>query len=272
MVHESLLSFVPGGRDNAVFVQKRAFETLASPAEDGSYYLHPSVIAACFRVNPGAIAAEPEREILNQEAQGDEDQVQALYKRMREAATWSAPTLVPETLVDQIQGITSSLAAVPGLIAQGSAFRGEASDNAEAVAETELSRVEPAEETKANDGMSRASESNDLELGAIYHSTGRHDVTVEHNPLRAMSATNAPTSPLTQNHSETQTQVEEDGDEKDDRLLEGANDPKKRNRTSSAPTWRPPGLGQQQQEGAWEEHLDEEGRAFYHNSHPSQYI
>merc|ERR1711871_422781 len=81
-----------------------------------------------------------------------------------------------------------------------------------------------------------------------------------------MSATNAPTSPLTRNHSETQTQVEEDGDEKDDRLFEGANDPKERNRTSSAPTWHPPGLGQQQQAGAWEEHLDEEGRVFYHNS------
>ena len=73
VVHESLLSFVPGGRDNAVFIQKRAFEVLASPSEDGCHYLHPAVIAACFRVNPGAIAAEPEKEILNKEAQGDED-------------------------------------------------------------------------------------------------------------------------------------------------------------------------------------------------------
>ena len=122
VVHESLLSFVPGDRDNAVFIQKRAFETLVSPAKDGCHYLHPSVIAACFRVNPGAIAAEPEREILNQEAQGDEDQVQALYKRMREAATWSAPTLVPETVQDRIEDATSRLTGRRGsVLSQGTA-------------------------------------------------------------------------------------------------------------------------------------------------------
>ena len=39
---QSLLSFVPGGRDNAVFIQKRAFETLATRVQDGSYYSRPA--------------------------------------------------------------------------------------------------------------------------------------------------------------------------------------------------------------------------------------
>ena len=151
MVHESLLSFVPGGRDNAVFVQKRAFETLASPAEDDSYYLHPSVIAACFRVNPGAIAAESEREILNQEAQGDEDQVQALYKRMREAATWEAPALVQETLVDQIQDFASILPAIR--LTTAAASKSESSPQGSV--EIELSEVGAAEDKKASEMANR---------------------------------------------------------------------------------------------------------------------
>ena len=111
VVHESLLSFVPGGRDNAVFIQKRAFETLASPEKDGYYYLHPSAIAACLHIDPTKTLPlnDKTKEKLALEAQKDDEQVKALYRRMREAATWSAPTLVPETLQDQIQDVTSRL-------------------------------------------------------------------------------------------------------------------------------------------------------------------
>ena len=111
VVHESLLSFVPGGRDNAVFIQKRAFETLASPEKDGYYYLHPSAIAACLYIDPTKTLAlnDKTKEKLALEAQKDDEQVKSLYRRMRDAATWSAPTLVPETLQDQIQDVTSRL-------------------------------------------------------------------------------------------------------------------------------------------------------------------
>ena len=108
---QSLLSFVPGGRDNGVFIQKRAFETLASPEKDGYYYLHPSAIAACLHIDPTKTLPlnDKTKEKLALEAQKDDEQVKALYRRMRDAATWSAPTLVPETLQDQIQDVTSRL-------------------------------------------------------------------------------------------------------------------------------------------------------------------
>ena len=90
---QSLLSFVPGGRDNGVFIQKRAFETLATRAQDGSYYLHPAAIAACFEVDPSN-APETTEELENHmgmEAENDKAQGEALFARMREAATWEAP-------------------------------------------------------------------------------------------------------------------------------------------------------------------------------------
>ena len=125
----------------------------------------------------------------------------------------------------------------------------------------------------------------EVEMGDIYVSAehpgaGRDSDMAMENPMAAASSVpsvrvtvenpialrNQPTSPLTHNHSETQTQVEEDGDEKDDRLFEGANEEEERNQTSSVPTWHSPELGQPQQEDAWEEHVDDQGTVFYHNS------
>ena len=85
---QSLLSFVPGGRDNGVFIQKRAFETLATRAQDGSYYLHPAAIAACFEVDPSN-APETTEELENHmgmEAENDKAQGEALFARNAGAA------------------------------------------------------------------------------------------------------------------------------------------------------------------------------------------
>ena len=144
MRRQSLLSFVPGGRDNAVFVQKRAFETLATRAQDGSYYLHPAAIAACFEVDPSN-APETTEELENHmgmEAENDKAQGEALFARMREAATWEAPPLVQETLVDQIQDVASMLSAIR--LPTAAASNSDSSPHERG--EIELSEVRRAEE------------------------------------------------------------------------------------------------------------------------------
>lgn len=104
MRRQSLLSFVPGGRDNAVFIQKRAFETLASQAQDGSYYLHPAAIDCGLLQGrpvkrPGNDGGAREPNGDGGKAENDQVQGEALFARMREAATWEAPSVVQETLV-----------------------------------------------------------------------------------------------------------------------------------------------------------------------------
>lgn len=90
-VHSSLLSFVPGGRDNAVFIQKRAFETLTSKEEDGCFYLRSSAIAACFHVGTKTPEGTTNKtlDLMDKEAELDQEQVKSLYADMRSAATWS---------------------------------------------------------------------------------------------------------------------------------------------------------------------------------------
>ena len=145
---QSLLSFVPGGRDNAVFIQKRAFETLATREQDGFYYLHPAAIAACFEVDPSNTPETTEelKEKMVMEAENDQTQGQALFARMREAATWEAPPVVQETLVDQIQDVASMLSA----IRQPTTVTSKSESSSNATVEIGLSELDPAEEEKAS--------------------------------------------------------------------------------------------------------------------------
>ena len=88
---------------------------------------------------------------MGMEAENDKAQGEALFARMREAATWEAPPLVQETLVDQIQDFASMLPAIR--LTTAAASKSESSPQGSV--EIELSAVGAAEEEKASDMANR---------------------------------------------------------------------------------------------------------------------
>ena len=108
---------------------------------------------ACFKVDPSN-APETTEELENHmgmEAENDKAQGEALFARMREAATWEAPALVQETLVDQIQDFASILPAIR--LTTAAASKSESSPQGSV--EIELSEVGAAEEEKASEMANR---------------------------------------------------------------------------------------------------------------------
>ena len=223
-VHKSVLSLVPGGRDNAVFIQRRTFETLGTEARDGSFYLPPSAIMGCFCVNAREVpVAIPDQDsVMAEEASKDQEQSEGLFESIRAAASWQAPPLITETLLDHINDITSTLTGSTrrasmsvGVSQRRTSFLGGnrmarrnsagslalrqrpsqrmplfsrqnpptfADNRAGQVVDVELTEV-GAEETKGSETHRRASLADDISTAGVYRRDS--DVMDTQNPMKA---------------------------------------------------------------------------------------